>query len=135
MSKLHVNVDRWYLLQIRVSEAQKLMIQRALARAGMNMSSYVVIGRRFEFRLSLPKRTDVEMQSGRIGDATMSAITFSELEFGVSVCSNPARERRNLQALVELIAAHAIELQTTLVTDNDDFAAYRRLVVVNWIKH
>jgi tRNA(fMet)-specific endonuclease VapC len=33
----------------------------------------------------------------------MSAITFAELEYGVVVCANPAREQRNLASLTELI--------------------------------
>jgi len=103
-----------------------------------------------------------------IGDVVMSAITFAELEFGVSVCRDPKRERQNLDALIELIevkpfdiaaarsyglvrsatrerksdhldkliAAHAIALGVTLVTNNErDFAAYPTLVVENWLKH
>ncbi|GHU37282.1 ribonuclease VapC [Betaproteobacteria bacterium] len=38
-----------------------------------------------------------------VGDVLMSTITFAELEFGVSVCHDPERERRNLDALIELI--------------------------------
>jgi tRNA(fMet)-specific endonuclease VapC len=36
-----------------------------------------------------------------VGDVVMSAITFAELEYGVIVSQNSARERRNLVALVE----------------------------------
>jgi tRNA(fMet)-specific endonuclease VapC len=103
-----------------------------------------------------------------VGDVLMSAITLAELEFGVSVCADPERERNNLDALIELIevkpfdasaalaygpvrkatrerksdhldkliAAHAIALGATLVTNNErDFAAYPTLVVENWMKH
>jgi len=103
-----------------------------------------------------------------VGDVLMSAITFAELEFGVSVCPDPDRERRNLDALIELmevepfdtaaarsygpvrsatrqtksdhldklIAAHAIALGATLVTNNErDFAPYPGLIVENWLKH
>lgn len=35
------------------------------------------------------------------GDVVMSAITYAELEYGVSVSGNSARERRNLPALIE----------------------------------
>jgi tRNA(fMet)-specific endonuclease VapC len=103
-----------------------------------------------------------------VGDVVMSAITLAELEFGVSVCANPERERKNLDALIELIevksfdvsaarsygpvrketrerksdhldkliAAHAIVLGATLVTNNErDFAAYPSLTVENWIHH
>jgi tRNA(fMet)-specific endonuclease VapC len=38
-----------------------------------------------------------------VGDVVMSAITFAELEYGVVVCASPARERRNLASLIELI--------------------------------
>ena len=36
-----------------------------------------------------------------VGDVVMSAITYAELEYGVSVSASRARERRNLAALVE----------------------------------
>lgn len=101
-----------------------------------------------------------------VGDVVMSAITYAELEYGVTVSGNGARERRNLAALVEdipvaafdsaaaaaygpirkatrerkkdqlnkLIAAHAVALDVTLVTNNErDFAAYPGLRVENWI--
>ncbi|EFL92427.1 hypothetical protein REG_0188 [Candidatus Regiella insecticola LSR1] len=81
----------------------------------------------------------------------MSAITFVELEFGLSVYSNPQRERQNLDAVIEffevclfdaatrerksdhlnkLIGVHAIALGVTLVTNNEsDFATYKNLTV------
>lgn len=101
-----------------------------------------------------------------VGDVVMSAITFAELEFGVTVSENSARERRNLVSLVEdipvvsfdidaaaaygpireatrdrkkdqldkLIAAHAVSLNVTLVTNNErDFAAYPGLKIENWL--
>lgn len=101
-----------------------------------------------------------------VGDVVMSAITAAELEYGVSVSANSARERKNLDALVEdipvvpfdfsaavaygpireatrdrkrdhldkLIAAHAVALDVTLVTNNErDFAAYPGLRVENWL--
>jgi len=40
-----------------------------------------------------------------VGDVVMSAITYAELEYGVAVSTNPARERRNLAALIEDIPA------------------------------
>jgi tRNA(fMet)-specific endonuclease VapC len=36
-----------------------------------------------------------------VGDVVMSAITFAELEHGVAVSANRARDRRNLAALAE----------------------------------
>ncbi len=36
-----------------------------------------------------------------VGDVVISAITYAELEYGVSVSGNPARERRNLAVLIE----------------------------------
>jgi tRNA(fMet)-specific endonuclease VapC len=36
-----------------------------------------------------------------VGDVVMSAITYAELEYGVAVSANRARERRNLAALIE----------------------------------
>ena len=101
-----------------------------------------------------------------VGDVVMSAITFAELEYGVTVSQNSARERLNLVALVEdiqivpfdasaataygpireatrerkkdqldkLIAAHAVALDVSLVTNNEhDFVAYPGLRVENWL--
>jgi tRNA(fMet)-specific endonuclease VapC len=101
-----------------------------------------------------------------VGDVVMSAITLAELEFGLAVCADPERERKHLDAIIELIevkpfdegaarsyapvreatrdrksdhldtliAAHAISLGATLVTNNErDFAAYPSLTVENWL--
>lgn len=38
-----------------------------------------------------------------VGEVVMSAITFAELEYGVSVCPDPEGEQKNLDALIELI--------------------------------
>ncbi|MBN3791403.1 type II toxin-antitoxin system VapC family toxin [Burkholderia sp. Ac-20353] len=100
------------------------------------------------------------------GDVVMSAITYAELEYGVTVCANPSRERRNLAVLIEdipvapfdgaaaqaygpireatrerkkdqldkLIAAHAVSLDVTLVTNNErDFASYPGVKLENWL--
>ena len=37
------------------------------------------------------------------GDVVMSSITFAELEYGLSVCATPERERPILDALTEMI--------------------------------
>ncbi|WP_321881041.1 type II toxin-antitoxin system VapC family toxin [Paraburkholderia bannensis] len=101
-----------------------------------------------------------------VGDVVMSAITFAELEFGVTMSANRAREQRNLAALIEdipvapfdsaaavaygpirqatrerkkdhldkLIAAHAVALETVLVTNNErDFQQYPGLKLANWL--
>lgn len=36
-----------------------------------------------------------------VGDVVMSAVTYAELEYGVTVSANRTRERRNLAALIE----------------------------------
>lgn len=101
-----------------------------------------------------------------VGDVVMSAITFAELEYGVTVSQNSAREKLNLIALVDdiqvvpfdasaataygpireatrerkkdqldkLIAAHAVALNVSLVTNNErDFVAYPGLRIENWL--
>ena len=101
----------------------------------------------------------------QVGDVVMSAITFAELDYGVAMSPNPAREQGNLAALCEdipvapfdhaagkaygpirfatrdqkkdhldkLIAAHAVALGVTLVTNNlKDFARYPGLQTQNW---
>lgn len=44
-----------------------------------------------------------------IGDVVMSAITLAELEYGVAVSTNRARERRNLAALIKDIPVAAFD--------------------------
>jgi tRNA(fMet)-specific endonuclease VapC len=44
-----------------------------------------------------------------VGDVVMSAITFAELEYGVAVAGNKARERRNLAALIDDIPVLAFD--------------------------
>lgn len=45
-----------------------------------------------------------------------------------------ANRNRNKDALDKLIAAHAVALGTTLVTNNEaDFAIYPGLTVENWV--
>ena len=39
----------------------------------------------------------------QVGDVIMSAITFAELEYGVSAAANPNAERANLEFLIEAI--------------------------------
>ncbi|OWV73052.1 twitching motility protein PilT [Rhizobium sp. R634] len=39
----------------------------------------------------------------RVGDVVMSAVTFAELEYGVSASTNVEKERANLEFLIEAI--------------------------------
>lgn len=113
-----------------------------------------------------PEQVAKRFSQCHVGDVVISAITYAELEYGVAVCANSARERRNLAALVEdipvapfdayaaiaygpireatrdrkkdqldkLIAAHAVALGVTLVTNNErDFAAYPGVKIENWL--
>jgi tRNA(fMet)-specific endonuclease VapC len=101
-----------------------------------------------------------------VGDVAMSAITYAELEYGVSMAADPERERINLASLIDdipvapfdvpagmaygpirratresrtdhldkLIAAHAVALGVTVVTNNvKDFARYPGVTVENWL--
>ncbi len=113
-----------------------------------------------------PEQVAMRFSQCYVGDVVMSTITFAELEYGVTVSQNSARERLNLAGLVEdirvvpfdaaaaaaygpirhatrerkkdqldkLIAAHAVALDVTLVTNNErDFIAYPGLRVENWL--
>jgi tRNA(fMet)-specific endonuclease VapC len=101
-----------------------------------------------------------------VGDVVMSAITFAELQYGVSVSKKSKQDLLQLKHLIEdievmpfdesaaiayapirtatkeskkdhldkLIAAHAVSLGITLVTNNvKDFARYPGLKVENWL--
>jgi tRNA(fMet)-specific endonuclease VapC len=50
-----------------------------------------------------PEQVARRFASCYVGDVVMSAITFAELDDGVSVSDDPARELSNLDALVKLI--------------------------------
>jgi tRNA(fMet)-specific endonuclease VapC len=50
-----------------------------------------------------------------VGDVVMSAITFAELEYGVAVSQNSARERKNLVALVEDIEVAPFDARAATV--------------------
>lgn len=102
-----------------------------------------------------------------VGEVVISVITYAELQYGVEVSANSAREKRNLAGLIEdipvvpfdvdaaraygpvreatrerkrdqldkLIAAHAVSLDVTLVTNNErDFEVYPGLKIENWLK-
>ncbi len=49
-----------------------------------------------------------------VGDVVMSAITYAELQYGVAVAGDPARERENLRDLVELIPVLPFDMQAGL---------------------
>lgn len=101
-----------------------------------------------------------------VGDVVMSAITYAELQYGVTASADPERERSNLENLIEdipvapfdapggiaygpirlatrdsradhldkLIAAHAVALGVTIVTNNlRNFAKYPGVVAENWL--
>lgn len=101
-----------------------------------------------------------------VGDVVMSAITYAELGYGVSVAADPEQERANLASLIDdipvvpfdgaagraygpirratrdskkdhldkLIAAHAVALGVTVVTNNlKDFAKYPGVATENWL--
>ncbi|MFC3076177.1 type II toxin-antitoxin system VapC family toxin [Shinella pollutisoli] len=113
-----------------------------------------------------PEQVAKRFAACQVGDVVISAITHAELEYGVAVAADSAREAGNLEALIEmipvmpfdaaagraygpvrkatrerrsdhldkLIAAHAVSLDTVLVTNNErDFAAYPGLKVENWL--
>jgi tRNA(fMet)-specific endonuclease VapC len=48
-----------------------------------------------------PEQVAMRFAQCYVGDVVMSAITHAELEYGVAVSENRARERRNLAALIE----------------------------------
>ncbi|MBB3137639.1 MULTISPECIES: type II toxin-antitoxin system VapC family toxin [Rhizobium] len=50
-----------------------------------------------------PEQVARRFASCYVGDVVMSAITFAELEYGVSASDDPERELDNLTALAELI--------------------------------
>lgn len=72
-------------------------------------------------------------------DALLRDIPVAPFEANAARSYGPLRavhRERNKDALGKLIAAHALSLRTTLVTNNEpDFRHYRDLTVENWITH
>lgn len=56
-----------------------------------------------------PERVARRFAECYVGDVVISAITFAELEYGVTISENSARERRNLTALIEDIPVAAFD--------------------------
>lgn len=52
---------------------------------------------------SQPAQVARKFAACKVGDVLMSAITYAELQYGVAVAKDPARESGNLRDLVELI--------------------------------
>ena len=50
---------------------------------------------------SQPKEVARRFERCSVGDVVMSAITYAELEYGVSASIDPERERANLEDLIE----------------------------------
>lgn len=48
-----------------------------------------------------PKEVAERFSQCYVGDVVISAITYAELEYGVAMSANPAKERLNLASLVE----------------------------------
>lgn len=48
-----------------------------------------------------PRQVAERFAACLVGDVVMSAITYAELEYGVTVSAHPARERQHLAALIE----------------------------------
>lgn len=56
-----------------------------------------------------PKEVAQRFAECYVGDVVMSAITYAELEYGVTVASDPERERVNLASLIEDIPVAAFD--------------------------
>ncbi|MDK4732310.1 PIN domain-containing protein [Rhizobium sp. CNPSo 3490] len=50
-----------------------------------------------------PQQVAQRFAQCRVGDVVMSAITFAELEYGVSALKDAEKERSNLEYLIEAI--------------------------------
>lgn len=50
-----------------------------------------------------PEQVARRFAACQVGDVVMSAITYAELQYGVAVAGDPAREGGNLRDLVEMI--------------------------------
>lgn len=72
-------------------------------------------------------------------DAFIEDVPVAPFEALAARAYGPARfgnRDRNRDALDKLIAAHAMALDVTLVTNNEaDFAAYSNLTVENWVNN
>lgn len=58
-----------------------------------------------------PEEVALRFSLCRVGDVVMSAITYAELEYGVTVAANPEQERENLAGLIEDIPVAPFDAQ------------------------
>lgn len=112
-----------------------------------------------------PEQVALRMDRCLPGEVVMSSITYAELEYGVLCAEDPAEAKEQLDILVKaapvvpfdavaataygpirlatkernlidkLIAAHAVALRATAVTNNvDDFKVYPGVKIENWVE-
>ncbi|AGS26448.1 type II toxin-antitoxin system VapC family toxin [Rhizobium etli] len=62
----------------------------------------------------------------RVGDVVMSAITFAELEYGVSATANAEKERANLEFLIEAIPVAPFDANAARAYGSVRFATRER---------
>ena len=90
-----------------------------------------------EFGVAISGRARANNQAAL--DSLLEDIMVAPFEAGAARAYGPLRaanQARQRDALDKLIAAHALALHVTLVTNNaGDFASFKGLKVENWVRH
>ncbi len=115
------------------SSSRKLDARFASLDVGDACISSITLGElRVGVEKSMSRDADEAALSGLMEDLIVAPFDVqAAVSYGILRAAVPSRQRN---ALDRLIAAHAISLGATLVTNNeDDFDGYSGLVVENWI--
>lgn len=115
------------------SSSKKLDARFASLHIGDACISSITLGElRVGVEKSLNRKADEAALSALLEDLVVAPFdNQAAVSYGVLRAAVPSRQRN---ALDRLIAAHAISLGATLVTNNEaDFADYRGLAVENWV--
>ena len=115
------------------SSSKKLDAHFASLHVGDACVSSITLG---ELRVGVEKSLDRKADEGALSRLLEDLIVApfdaqAAVSYGILRAAVPSRQRN---ALDRLIAAHAISLGATLVTNNEaDFADYSGLAVENWV--
>lgn len=115
------------------SSSRKLDARFASLHIGDAGVSSITLGElRVGIEKSLNRKADEVALAGLLEDLVVAPFdTQAAVSYGILRAAVPSRQRN---ALDRLIAAHAISLGATLVTNNEsDFSDYTGLTVENWV--
>lgn len=127
-------LDTSICIYLMRSNSRKLDARFAALHVGEACVSSITFGElRVGVERSSARASDEAALSALLGDLVVAPFDVeAAVSYGILRAAVPGRQRN---ALDRLIAAHAISLGATLVTDNEgDFSGYAGLRLENWVQ-